>query len=409
MSAQAIPTPKAAAKAPTYAWVILAVVYLASVAAPLNQFKVPPVMPLLIQAFNLSLGSAGILMSIFSITGFLLALPAGFILQRFGPKITGLIAVGAVVVGSVLGALSNTSALMLASRFIEGAGMGLIMVVAPAAIAMWFPAETRGTPMGLWATCVGIGGIIMYNLAPALAALFSWRAVWWAGAAFALVAFVLFGALFRMPKQEEAAGGRSSGKAEAGREKPPSLGKAIANRSLWLLSLEFLCFNVVVLAFSTYYPTFLNGVRNYTLAGASFMASLATIFAILATPLGGYMSDRIGSRKLLIVIPFILTALTFLFPFSVTGWMIPGLMIVMGTLTGPVAPATFATVPEVMVLPQLAGYGMAVLALGQNLGMFIGPVMFGQLVESMGWTAAGYLMIPVCAIGIIAGWLVKVR
>ena len=33
---------------PVYAWVILGVALFAGVAAPLNQFKVPPVMPLLI-------------------------------------------------------------------------------------------------------------------------------------------------------------------------------------------------------------------------------------------------------------------------------------------------------------------------------------------------------------------------
>ena len=38
---------------------------------------------------------------------------------------------------------------MLASRFIEGAGIGLITIVAPAAIAIWFPAEMRGTPLGI--------------------------------------------------------------------------------------------------------------------------------------------------------------------------------------------------------------------------------------------------------------------
>jgi hypothetical protein len=46
---------------------------------------------------------------------------------------------------------------------------------------------------------------------------------------------------------------------------------------------------------------------------------------------------------------------------------------------------------------------------GQNLGMFIGPAVFGGLVESIGWVTAGYLLIPVCFAGIIAGWLVKVR
>ena len=66
-------------------------------------------------------------------------------------------------------------------------------------------------------------------------------------------------------------------------------------------------------------------------------------------------------------------------------------------------------VPEVMANPQLAGIGMAVLALGQNLGMFIGPALFGRLIDTMSWTTAGYLLIPVFMVGIGAGWLVKVR
>ena len=47
-----------------YAWVILAVVYLASVAAPLNQFKVPPIMPVLMQELGIDLAGAGSLMSV---------------------------------------------------------------------------------------------------------------------------------------------------------------------------------------------------------------------------------------------------------------------------------------------------------------------------------------------------------
>jgi hypothetical protein len=41
--------------------------------------------------------------------------------------------------------------------------------------------------------------------------------------------------------------------------------------------------------------------------------------------------------------------------------------------------------------------------------MFIGPVLFGKLVEMTGWAGAGYMLIPICLLGVVAGWLVKVR
>ena len=58
-----------------YAWVILAVVYFASVVAPFIQFKIPPIMPVLMQTFQIDLTQAGLLMSIIAMIGLVLALP----------------------------------------------------------------------------------------------------------------------------------------------------------------------------------------------------------------------------------------------------------------------------------------------------------------------------------------------
>lgn len=386
------------AKAPGYAWVILTVVFLAGVAAPLNQFKVPPVMPVLIDTLHIGISSAGWLMSIFSVTGFILAIPAGYIMQRFGTKTTGLVSIAFVVAGSVGGALSATAASLLFSRFIEGVGMGLIGVVGPAAIAMWFPAESRGVPMGVWATWVPVGNILMFNLAPPLAKSLGWQSVWWAGALFAAVTFVLYALFFRTP---------DSARKEL--QSSDRIGKGMSNASVWLISLSFLCFNWALLALATFYPTFLTNFRNMDLAQASFVASLPMAMAVFSSPLGGLVSDRIGSRKKIIGIPLAAMGALLLFPFHISGWMIAGVMILIGVALGPIPTATFAAVPEVMPSPQLIGIGMGIVALGQNLGMVAGPAVFGRLAESMGWAAAGYTLVPVCAIGVIAALLARVR
>jgi nitrate/nitrite transporter NarK len=387
-----------------YAWVILLVAFLASVAAPLNQFKVPPLMPVLMEAFQLSLGQAGMLMSIFALTGLILALPAGIIMQKLGPKVAGLIAVGSLAVGSLLGVVSSTAGLMLFSRVIEGIGMGLIAVVAPATITMWFPREKQGVPLGLWATWVPVGSLIMYNLAPWLATTFGWQAVWWFGAGFAVITFVLYGLLMRTPPT--ASSPRQSG---AAAPTPPKLSEGLANRDIWLLAVHFSCFAGAFLAFGTFFPTFLATERGYDLGQAAFIASLSTMVILFSAPLAGWVSDQIGSRKLVYTVPFILTALMFLLPFRLFGWQIYVFLIVQGLMVGAIPTATFAAVPEVMNKPQLAGIGMAILMTGQNLGMFVGPAVFGGLIESIGWVTAGILLIPVCAVGIIAGWLVRVR
>lgn len=399
MSEKTLPKPVAAVL--PYAWVILWVVYFASVAAPLNQFKVPPVMPLLMQSYQISLAQAGALMSVIALVGLILALPAGIILQRSGPRATGLVALGCIAAGAGMGALSNSYGALMASRVIEGMGMGLIGVVAPATIAMWFPPERQGGPMGIWATWVPVGTVVMYILAPILAASRGLPSVWWFGAGFALVMLVLYAAFIRRPPAQQPG--------EASPAESLDLRRALANRNIWLLALEFACFNLALVSLGTYYPTFLNEARGYVLGQAAFVASIGTMVVLVSAPLAGWFSDRIGSRRLVFSLPFLALAVLLIFPFRVTGWAIIAVAIVQGFIAGAIPTATFAAAPEVMRKPQWAGLGLAVILIGQNLGQLIGPVVFGGLVNSLGWAAAGNLLIGVCLVGFASAWMVKVR
>jgi MFS family permease len=390
-----------------YAWVILVIIFLASVAAPLNQAKIPPLMPVIMDAFQLSLGQAGWLMSVFALTGLFLSFPAGLFLQKLGPKKLGLIALGCLTLGAIIGVLSKTPGLLLFSRVIEGSGMGLIAVVAPSAIAMWFPAEKQGIPMGIWATWVPVGTVTAYALAPAIATTFNWQSVWWLGAAFSLVILVAYSIFMRLPPWMTAATQQnvdSSIRAEL-----VTSMKALNNWSIWLLGLMFGCFTLTFRGMGTYYPTFLSEVRGYSLSQAAYISSISTLTMLFSAPLAGWLSDRIGSRRLVFSIPFLVLALMMLFPFVIIDWQIYAFMILQGFVVGAIPTATFAAAPDVMKKPEQAGLGMAVVMFGQNLGMFIGPVFFGKMVESLGWIVAGYGLIPFCLLGFVVGWKLKVR
>jgi MFS family permease len=399
MTEKSLPKPVAAVL--PYAWVILWVVYFASVAAPLNQFKVPPIMPVLIQTYQIDLAQAGALMSVIALVGLVLALPAGIILQRWGPRLTGLVALGCIAAGSAMGALTHTYGALMISRVIEGMGIGLISVVAPATIAMWFPADRQGGPMGIWATWVPVGTVVMYILAPMLVTRQGLPSVWWFGAGYALVMFLLLAVFIRRPPSQQPS--------QALAAEPLDLRRALANRDIWLLALEFACFNLALVSLGTYYPTFLNEVRGYALGQAAFLASIGTMIILVSAPLAGWISDRIGSRRLVFSLPFLAVAVLLIFPFRVSGWLIIAVMIAQGLIAGAVPTATFAAAPEVMRKPQWAGLGLAVILIGQNLGQLIGPLLFGGLVNSVGWVAAGNLLIAVCLVGFVSAWMVKIR
>jgi MFS family permease len=340
------------------------------------------------------------LMSSLAVIGLVLALPAGIILQRLGPKATALIALASLALGAAIGALSTSFGFLMAGRVVEGIGIGLISVAAPATIAMWFPPSKQGTPMGIWATWVPVGSVAVYNLAPMMADTLGWRSIWWVGAIFAIVMIVLSALILRRPPQAD--GGPLP-------DASLDLRKVLANRSIWLLALSFACFNLALVSFATYYPTFLSEVRGYPLGQAAFIASIATMVIIISSPLAGLFSDRIGSRRLVFSIPFLAIGFLFIFPFQVTGGMIIVIMILQGLIAGAIPTATFAAAPEIMKKPQWAGLGLAAILVGQYLGQLIGPIIFSQFIILLGWAGAGYLMIPVCLLGFYSGWKVKVR
>ena len=389
-----------------YGWLVVLVLLLASVSAPLNQFKVPPLMPYLMNGFGLSVGGAGSLMSVFAITGLVLALPAGFVFQKLGYRFTGLLAVGAVAVGAALGAVSGDLGTMWFSRIVEGAGTSLLAVVAPAVIAMWFVADKRGMPMGVWATWVPLGQAIVFVAAPLLVAHGGWRSVWWFGCLYAVFTGVLYLIFVKsMP---------GSGAISAEPSAPPLAGadllRVLRMPDLWLLSLTFFCFNVAFIGFLTWAPTYLESVYAVPLGYASTFISISTFVTMFVIPFSGWFSDRIGSRKWICVVPMGVMGLSWLLLFLDRSWAALLVIVAVG-LSGRFVPTgVFAAGSEVVGDARLGGMAMAVIQVGQNAGMLLGPLGLGWIVEKTGsWLIAFLWLIPVCIVGSVAAWRAKVR
>jgi len=363
------------------------------------------------EAFQLSVGRAGFMMSVFAMTGVILALPAGLISQRLGHKLTGLLAVGSVAVGAAIGAVSTSTGMMLSSRVVEGVGTSLFAVVAPALIAAWFASSQRGAPMGLWATWVPVGSTVMLAVAPALAQQRGWRGVWWFGCLYAVAVGLLFHFLLRpAPSSSIVVEPTRHLRRAEGALPGDHLKSVLRNRDLWLNSFVFCCFNIAFVGFVTWAPTFLNTVRGLSLVQASTLISIVPMLNIVSCPLSGWLSDRIGSRKAICVVPMLLMAGLWPLASVLSGGGFLALIIALGFVSGFVPTGLFAAGPEIVGDERLSGMAVAILLVGMNAGMLLGPLALGWLVESGGgWSAAFGALVPVCVVGAVAGWVARVK
>ena len=120
-----------------------------------------------------------------------------------GHRATGIAALAFCLVGGIIGFLAPNEVVLLLSRIVEGFGIGLIAVMAPALTSAWFPVDKRSAPMGIWSTwqAVVVACVFLFTgniLGPDVA----WKNMVLIGIVIAAVALVAFIAVVRTPAPE---------------------------------------------------------------------------------------------------------------------------------------------------------------------------------------------------------------
>lgn len=378
------------------AWAVMFAAYLAGIAIALNQSKVPPVMQVLLQSLHMDTATGGWLMSAFAVAGIALGIPAAFVLARLGPKRAGLLAIGCTLLGSIIGALAAGPATLLIGRAIEGIGLGLITVIAPTVISMWFPPEKRGTPMGVWASWVPVGSFIIYNLAAPLLKAFGWQGIWWFGALFALAAFVIYAATVSAPPAAEAANDQP-------REAREAFGRVVLNPASWLLALVFSTFSFAFMGFATWGPTYFNQGLGLDLETASFYASLGSLAVIPSTLVAGRVLDRVRNRHMVMTVALAIAGVLLFWCFQLgSADVIVPYTVALSFVAGFVPTTAFTLAPETMPDPRWGGLALGIMSIGQNAGVFFGPPVVGNLIAGGNWPAGVIPLVIAAAIGVAA-------
>jgi MFS family permease len=371
------------------------VAFVAGVAVTVNQFKVPPLLPTLLPVMGLDVASGGWLMSIFSVAAIGLSIPAAVLLGRVGYRPAGLAALGCVVVGSVAGAFAQDAALLLIGRAIEGVGVSIIAVVAPALISLWFEPQERGLPMGIWAAWVPVGSVIAFNTAPVLEAALGWRSVWWFGALFALAAMFLFGLFARRPRRAPDAAAI-----------PLATTQALANPSGWLLALAFGAFAFGQLGYATWAPVYLSVNLSLSTTIASFYTSLLFLAGIVSNVSAGWLMNRTAHRAGLPAAALAVTAALFWWGFRLASpEMVVPYMLALGLVSNLIPTAVFTLAPETVKQPEVIGLAMAAINVLSNVGLFLGPPAVGAVVAGGQWAAGSGVLVSVTGVGLVAALL----
>jgi FSR family fosmidomycin resistance protein-like MFS transporter len=398
---------------------------LVSGAHGVNEFystAIPPVLPLVVSEFDVSIAEAGLLVTAYFAMYAIFQLPAGYVADRVGG--TRLVAVGLLVLaGGTLGSsLAPTFEWLVVGQVVAGIGGSTYHPAGMSLVSDVESTATEGTAMGVHGVA-GTAGTLLAPLAIGGAAtVWDWRTAL-AGAAVVGVGYAVVFALFarepapnddgevreRAPTDDEASAGDDS--VSTGRPDGGTAGDAggwlrshspvpLATWVLGLFLLKFL-FTLQSGAVRTYAVAFVfdrtagaTGVAN-----AAFAAFLAG--TVLATMWFGGLADRYNRRRLAAG-AFLLSAAAL----AVTA-VVPTGTLVLGAWFFCLGVAVYAALPVVNTLTsqharrEFSGGLFGVVQTASALGSAVSPALFGAVagVAGIGATLPAAAVVALVAAG----------
>lgn len=367
--------------------------------AAFQQFKLPPILPLLLARFDYDRTLAGGFMSVYALAGLLFSLQAASLIQRHGaarPVLLALLAMAAACL--VILSFPANGWFVLAARLVEGLAFAVLAVAGPSLANSHATARALPLVIGMTAAWIPNGQVLATLLAqPAL----DWD-VWWlmplGGAALALA---LAAWTWRL-----APGARL--KMGAGSAAVPLPLTAEERLSLRLSAAVFMIFSGQFFAYMTWLPQYLVEVLAFGMRGALW-AYLVPVVTLLLWNVGSGLLLRRGlSVGALLQAGMAMMALCwFLLPY--TGADVGGLLslVVFGIGAG-LAPTCLFAMPSRICRPGASLVpAFGILMGGRNFGVLLGPVVLAELSkETGGWTLAAPLFGAITAVGVgLALWL----
>ncbi len=368
------------------AWAVLALTGLALFGNYYVYDSIGPLAEQLSRELGFSDAQIGTLNAIYSAPNIVLVFVGGILVDRYGPGFVTFWTAVICLVGALLTAIGTPFAVMAAGRLLFGIGAETMIVATLVALGVWFAGRQLALAMALSISFARIGSYAV-DVSPLWASeayASGGQAPLWLAAGVMGAGVVAALAYWRLESTAAARGVQVLG---LSRERIGLRGLTRFNRGYWyVLALCVLFYSVIFPFRSTFAIKYLQHTRDMTLEAASLMNSHVFLAAVFATPLCGWLNDRVGRHGLLLT----LGAATLVAAFWVLGAtsLSPGSSTALIGIAVSRVPAVRWPAVTLLVAPQRLGTAYGFMTMVQNIGLALANVAAGALNDASGAGAA---------------------
>ncbi|WP_247730595.1 MFS transporter [Halovivax limisalsi] len=351
----------------------------------------PVLLPSLQGDFELSLSTAGLLVSVLWLFAAIGQLPGGVLADRYDERTIMAASALAVAAGIAAFVTAPTAAVLFLATAVWGLGHSLYPIARITVLSRLYPGRL-GSALGVTMATGDVGQTILPPVATAIAAAVAWQA----GLGF-LVPCLLLGALaiyLAVPASEVDPD-----------DDPLTLEETMAvlaelrTPAMATMTLIMLVYIFLWQSFTAFYPTYLETGKEFSPTIASLLFGFFFAVGVVVKPVAGAAYDRVGMRGSLVAVLSPPAVGLALLPFVEGFWPIVAITALVSTMLGSGAITQSYLADSFSEERQGAGLGVVRTATA-TLGS-AGPVVFGTVGE-YGYFDEGYLALAVLMVIVIA-------
>lgn len=357
----------------------VAVIFAAGSTGGASVGKVPVSLPVLSDAFDMSLVEASLMISFFLLAAVLIGTVGGMLADRFGQRRVMILGLVISAVGGLMGAASTSATMLLASRAVESLGFIATVLPGPALLTQLVPAKRLRPAMGLWGCYMPFGMSLMLVFSPWLLESIGWRAIW---VLIALLSLAVAGVVWRFVPPDAAGG-------------PPVRALALVRQTVtsarpWLLAASFAFYAGQWMSVFGFLPT-LYAEEGVSATRAGFLTALGAGINVVGNFSAGLLLQREWTRHGLLIFAAVtmLVGAWLLFgssaPFGVRFAGVLAFSAAGGLIPGTLFASTPAFAPNESTVSTTAG----LMQQGSALGQFVTPPIIALAVSNAGdWSVS---------------------
>ncbi len=380
-----------------YRWMTLIISFYTIVILAFIVQSIPPLIPRMMNEFDISHARAGLLMSMFFIPGIFLSIPAGALVDRYGIKKVGTLSTFMIVIGCFISAIGLTFHYILLGRLIVGIGGVITIITMPVLISQWFPREEIGKAMGIYGINMPLATIISFPISSLLMLTYGWRYPLFLNTGLAMSSFMIFLLMAKIGPFKQQQNNELIAK------------KVLKNTEIWKTGIIWaLCF-ASILSFTTWSPTLFEKYKSMNPFDASLYAGTLMFAAILSTPIYGMFANRIGRYRIILFSSFVLMTISLVVMDYLFDRILLTSIVALGIIAFVIVPIVLMLPPRILS-PNLIGTGYGIITTCLMLGMTSAPLIVGFIIDISNSSSLGYFVMALfSALGAVVAYFLNIE